>query len=284
VTVAAGADGPLGPRRLLRKLDRARYEWGPVLAPRHQLRLAHAAVTDKLARRSYRVLDEAELRATRRSDVVFVLGSGRSVLDVSSDEWARIAGQQTIAFGSFHRKQLVRVDYHMINEISDSRAYGSSIAENPLYDETIFVVQSGWLAHRGNEILGRRWLPAGRRVFRYRRVDRWRYAPPSESFRDGIVHGFNSSVDAANLALLMGWKTIVFVGVDLYDRQYFFLPEGESTSGAHKAHATFTGAEHLIDMYGRWRPLVEARGARLLVHDRRSLLSQVLDEFSWDDV
>jgi hypothetical protein len=283
VSAAAGAEGTPGPRRLLQKLHHGLYEWGPVLAPRHQVRLADVALRNALFRRAYRTLSEPELLATRRSDVAFVLGSGRSVLEVAPDEWERILGQQTIAFGSFHRKQLVRVDYHLVNEVADAEEYGRSIAANPLYRDTVFVVQGGWLAHRGNEIVGRRRLPTGSRVFRYRRVARWRYAPPSESFADGIVHGFNSSVDAANLALLMGWRTIVFLGVDLFDRQYFFLEAGESTPGSGEATQTFTGADHLIDLYRRWRALLEPRGVRLLVHNESSLLSQVLDTFSWDD-
>jgi hypothetical protein len=284
VSATARADRTLWPRRLLRKLHHSWYEWGSTFGPRHQARLADVALRNAINRRAYRRLSEAELLATRRSEIVFIMGSGRSVLEIPDDEWDRIAAQQTIAFGSFHRRSLVRVDYHMINEISDSEAYGRSIAENPLYDGTIFVVQGGWLAHRGNEIVGRRWLPAGRPVFRYKRVARWRYAVPSESFSRGIVHGFNSSIDAANLALLMGWKTIVFVGVDLFDRQYIFLPPGESTSGAEQALEMFIGADHLVDMLGRWRPIVEARGSRLLVHNESSLLAQTLDVFSWDDV
>jgi hypothetical protein len=277
------AERPQTARDHLRRLHLLRAKWGPVLHPRHVARLTATAAANAVGRRSYVVLDEPALRATRRSDVVFILGSGRSVLDISADEWERIASQQTVGFGSFHRQQLVRVDYHLINEIVDGREYGSSIARNPLYGETIFVVQGGWLAHRGNEIVGRRWLPPGRRIFRYRRIERWTYAPPSESFARGLVHGFKSSVDAANFALLMGWKTIVFVGVDLFDRQYFFLPPGESTWGREQASEKFAGADYVVDMFRRWRPIVEARGQRLLVHNESSLLSQALDVFSWDD-
>lgn len=188
MSTAAGAEQPLWPRRLLRRLHHAWYEWGPVLSPRHQARLANVAARNALNRRAYRELSATELRETRRSDTVFILGSGRSVLDITDDEWDRIAAEQTIAFGEFHRKRLVRVDYHLINEVAHPEAYTKSIRENPTYDDAIFVVQGGWMAYRGNELIGRRLLPRARRVYRYRRYARWQYADPSDSLRRGVVH------------------------------------------------------------------------------------------------
>jgi hypothetical protein len=237
-----------------------------------------------MGRRAYRTLDERELLATRQSDTVFIFGSGRSLLEISGEEWKQIAGCQTIAFGEFHRERLVRVDYHMINEVKDPPSYTRSIRENPCYEQTVFVVQGGWVAHRGNEVIGGRMLPAGAQVFRYRRVARERYAPPSDSFGAGLVHAWNSSVDAANLALLMGWKRIVFAGVDLFDRQYFYLPPGESTPNPDPswgAFSRFNGADELVELFRQWRALVESRGVELLVYNPSSLLAESLDVFRW---
>jgi hypothetical protein len=277
---------PRTPRDLLRFAHWAYYRWGPTLKPRHVARCAVAASRAALAARSYRLLDEQELVASRRSDTVFVFGTGRSLLDISAEEWARIGHEQTIAFGEFHRQQRVHVDYHLVNEVGDPGAYGASLRENPFYADTILVVQRGWLAYRGNEMIGRRLLPPGARVFRYRRVGRWDYAQPTTALRDGLAHGFNSSFDAVNLALLLGWRRVVLTGVDLYDRRYFHLGADETQPDSDRfaagAEARFRGADHIVELYRRWRAHAESLGVELLVHNPRSLVAEALDVFSWE--
>ena len=69
MSAAAGADRPLWPRRLLRKLHHGWHEWGSTFGPRHQARLADVAVRNAINRRAYRSLSETELLATRRTDL-----------------------------------------------------------------------------------------------------------------------------------------------------------------------------------------------------------------------
>jgi hypothetical protein len=253
----------------------------------HVGHLTHCAswfARDRFGRRAYRILDEQALRATRRSETVFVFGSGKSLLDLTDDDWDQIAEHDTFGFNQFHKQRWVRVDYHLIAEAIDAEEYATSIRENPYYGDTVFCVQAGLLAHRGNEIVGSRLLPERGRIFRFRRRSVGRYAPPSRSFSRGVVHYANTSLNAANFAVLAGWKRVVLVGVDLYDKEYFFLPQGGLNPYDRRgpASSTFPNAARVVDAFGRWRPVFESMGVELLVFNPRSLLAEVLDVFSWD--
>src|SRR2546421_85561 len=89
----------------------------------------------------------------------------------------------------FPRRTLrVRADYHVTSEVDELDPYAQRIRDNPMYERTVFVVQGGFMAERGNELVGRRLLPHGAALFRYRRVARGRYASPSRTPRT-LVHG-----------------------------------------------------------------------------------------------
>src|SRR5687767_720284 len=65
----------------------------------------------------YRFLTEGELRATRKSDTLFVFGSGASLNAVSASQWQEIGRHDTLGFNWFVRQEFVRCDYHLIREI-----------------------------------------------------------------------------------------------------------------------------------------------------------------------
>lgn len=244
-----------------------------------------AWLRDRVRHRSYRLLDEAALRATRRSDTVFLFGSGRSLLDITPEEWQRIAAHDTVSFREFPRQHWVRADYHLTAEVDELDGYARRLRENPLYADTVFVVQEGWPAVNGNRLIGNRLLPEGARVFRFRRTGRGIYAPPSRRFADGLVQGVNSSISTTNFAVVMGWKRIVIAGVDLYDKGYFWLDEGELRSYEKPgvtAGSGFATAGQIIETLGRWRTLLAPEGTELYIADGRSLLSAVLPVFDSD--
>ncbi|MDX6503606.1 MAG: hypothetical protein QOE29_731 [Gaiellaceae bacterium] len=246
---------------------------------RRLARHVQVALRERRGRRAYRVLSEAELRATKRSDTVFVFGAGGSLADIPPAEWERIAEHDTVAFSHFHCQRWIRVDYHLVAEVHELEETGASFRESPFYRETVFLVMRGILALASNEMVARRLIPPGARLFRYRRVGRGRTQPPSTSFAAGLVHGSNTSLDVVNFALLMGWKRIVVAGVDLYNRQYFFQPAGEALESDRHGHSfasPFVQSGHVIEMYRLWREAAAERGAELLVYDERSLLSAVL--------
>src|SRR5689334_18683341 len=103
------------------------------------------------ARRGYRFVDDDALRSTRRSDTVFVLGSGASLNEIPQHEWEAIAEHDTLGFNWFVHQQFVRCDYHLIRGIPDTdldpavwrpqlEQYFALIRSNPRFARTTFLV------------------------------------------------------------------------------------------------------------------------------------------------
>ena len=270
----------LGRIRVVR--GRIREGYYSFLKPRRAARLAHLYALDRLARRRYRSLSAAELRATRSSDTAFVFGSGRSLVEITDDEWARIERCNTISLREFPRQDWVRADYHVSSEVDHLEEYAARIRENARYAQTVFVVQEGFQAERGNELVGRRLLPEEARVFRFRRRARGVSAPPSPSLERGLTHGYSSIFDATNLAILLGFTRIVLVGVDLYNKEYFWLSPGETRTyekPGEQATRAFAAAGPIVEMLGDWHDLLSRRGVELSVYDGRSLAASRLPVF-----
>ena len=89
-------------------------ERGPLELVKLNALLIEGAVRERLNRSAYQSLDEQQLMAARRSDTVFVFGSGYSLNDITPAQWQHIAGHDTFGFTSFIYQDWVKVDYHLI--------------------------------------------------------------------------------------------------------------------------------------------------------------------------
>jgi hypothetical protein len=249
-------------------------------------------------RHAYRFLTVEQLAETRRSDTVFIFGSGASLNELGRDEWARIAEHDTLGFNWFVHQRFVRCDYHLIRGIPDDdrypkiwrpqvEEYFALLRENPCFERTIFLVQTGFRAINGNRAIGYKYLPTKNPVFAWR--SSIRVGEPSRSFDEGLVHGQSTIQESINFAYLLGWKRIVLAGVDLYDRRYFWLPEGEtrtvdSMRGATASDAHVQASMGLVDALGSWREWLAGEGVELSVHNPRSLARAALPVYEFAPV
>jgi hypothetical protein len=261
--------------------------------------LANSYVRDRRARSYYRILGEDGLKAARRSDTVFIFGSGYSLNDITETEWAAIAEHDTFGFNHFWRQSWVRVDFHVIRggmygEVDvrpQAEKVAAGVTANPLYADTVFLMQNDYLGAFANYIVGRRLLPQGARIFRY--LTKGGPGLPSVSFADGVRHAPGTLSDVVNSAYLMGWQNIVLAGVDLYDSRYFFLtPDQTLTQDAatgtivagktnafrgqryDQPHNTFRGG--VVEQMEGWGKALAADGVHLSVYNPKSLLTSVL--------
>lgn len=238
----------------------------------------------------YHFVDETELRARRRSDTVFIFGSGSSLNDLSANEWEEIAHHDTFGFNWFVHERFVRCDFHLIRGIPDTdldpKVWRPQLAEyfrlirtNPFFAETAFLVHSGFRAINGNRTIGYRSLPTESPVFRWR--TNVRDELPSDSFRKGLVHGHSTLQECINAAYLLGWRRIILAGVDLYDRRYFWLAPNEARSvdvrrGAVPTDSHARAESGMIETLGSWHRWLAAEGVDLRVLNARSRLARVL--------
>jgi hypothetical protein len=274
-------------RAAARRLDV--WEWAKLQAIR-----AAPYFGERRHRRRYDALTEDGLRATRRSDRVFIFGSGYSINAITAAEWEEIGAHDTFSFNYFPHQRFVRADYHMIGELVTGndlrrsewepalREYARLVAENPLYERTVVLLQAGWSAFQSNRMVALELLRPGTRIFRYRRTARGVYRPPSSSFAEGLVHGAATLVGCVNFAVLMGWREIVLAGVDLADSRYFWLPYDATRAdmvGVVPHDQPYPMVQPLIAHLAQWVPLLGARGIRLSVYNPRSLLAAVMPVF-----
>jgi hypothetical protein len=239
----------------------------------------------------YRQLTEDELRRTRKSDTVFVFGSGASLNAITADEWRSIESHDTIGFNWFVHQQFVRCDYQFIREIGPTdldrslwfpelMKYFELLKANRHFDGTTFLIQTGFRATSGNRAIGFQQVPRMRPIFLWRSIRHG--TEPSLSLRNGLTHAYGTLNEVVNFAFIMGWKHIVIAGVDLYDRRYFWLspnrPRGSDTA-VDATHTTALGG--IVEGLGRWREHFERSGVALYVHNPKSLLARVLPVWKW---
>lgn len=232
----------------------------------------------------YRLIDEAELRRTRKSDTIFIFGSGMSLNALREAEWREFERHDTMGFNRFSLGRFVRIDYHLIRETAPVRGddrrlrvqieeYFNILRENPRFRDAIFLVQTGWRALNGNQAIGLRLLPKTNRVFLWRTlIDR---REPSLSLSEGLTHAHGTLLECVNFAFLLGWKTIVLVGVDLYDGRHFWLTPHEAASAAwDQPHST--SRDGLVPLMALWRSVFDRHDVTLYVYNPKSLLADSL--------
>jgi len=245
---------------------------------------------DVTNRRAYRFAAEDELRTMRRSDTVFIFGSGASLNDLGSEEWDEIARHDTFGFNWFVHERFVRCDFHLIRGIPDTdldrtvwwpqlQEYFHLIRTNPCFRSTVFLVHGGFRAINGNRAIGYRLLPMENPVFRWR--SNVKSDLPSRSFAEGLVHGYSTLQECINAAYLLGWTRIVLAGVDLYDRRYFWLEPGGRRSVDIRRGATATDAHAraesgMLDALREWGDWLSSEGIELSVLNPHSLLTKAL--------
>jgi len=263
--------------------------------------LLNVWVRDRLNCHTYTLLNEADLRTTRKSDRVFVFGSGYSLNDISPAEWQQIAKHDTLGFSGFIYQQWIRVDYHLIRgwvETIDGalRArnhtldFARTLNENPHFQNTILIMQGEYVGQFCNSLIGYRLLKPGSRIFRYTTVRK--PGLPTRSLQEGLCHNPGTLADVVNFAYCLGWKEIVLVGVDLYDSRYFWLkpdetlafdqetgmlvPSKQNTRDIRYDRMHNTASNGVVKVMGQWREFMEQEGVHLSVYNPRSLMADVM--------
>jgi hypothetical protein len=266
----------------------------------------------RLARKhvgQYNVLSDAQLRQRKRSDRVFVFGSGASLNEIPDAEWARIARDDTIGFNGTHYLKKIFITYFVLRAGTETIEAGlawrgdvdeivSAIDNNPYLDDTVFFFQRGLTGIFCNRLLGFHLWKKERplRFFLNDKIARFPYTATTRR----LVHRAGTLCTATNLAVALGYKEIVLTGVDLYDNRYFWLAPDETmgwsaaeqkwTATRETVHGATVSSQHntvrngIVQIMGDWqRRLAKEHGIKLTVYNPRSLLTEAVPIFQWPE-
>jgi len=115
-------------------------------------------------------LNENDLRSFKKSDTLFVFGSGQSLNEISNDEFAKIDKEDTIGFNHTILLNKIYFTYHLHRggttrpgAIFFSKDYCNyfvkKISNNKFYKDTIFLFAQAYTSDFTNELIGSRLFP-----------------------------------------------------------------------------------------------------------------------------
>lgn len=237
-----------------------------------------------------------DIRSTVTKDTIFILGSGHSINDIPKNDFLKMRDiGDTLSFNYFFRGRFLPIDYHICGEIEGIRNYGSLMFRKKCY-EKIFEYHAKMFNNKCYKDttffirykLDYTIVPSAVRnlfslkLFLDKKVCLFGIKRNRAMGEDifAISHQGGTLSDAVNIAYLLGYKNIVLVGIDLYDRRYFWLSDnetrdtdlrrGRSSSDLHET------AIPIIGIMKDWKHDLDHNGVTLFVYNPRSLLAKVL--------
>lgn len=229
----------------------------------------------------------------KKSDTIFIFGSGWSINEIDTDQWGYFKKHNTIAFNWFLRGDFIPIDYYIVSEITKTEDYQElkdhpSISKykkclnKPCYKDSYIFLNLNRTSSRiilEDELLSKR-------RFKFFRNKVNNFLHFSNSF-DKIFHGNASLNDSIHIAYLMGFKKIVLVGVDLYDRRYFWLEKDQTREGDKKRGALCTDkhsyANRAVKIMKKIRKILNKKGVEMYIYNKKSLLNTCLPIYKIDD-
>lgn len=248
----------------------------------------------------YTDLSEQELLSHKKSDTVFIIGSGYSINDLKDNEISFMEKHDIFAFSTFmDNNKFFRVDFYLGREfiICDDTMSLSYMKKTCMCDyyfswkvnhseyssNTVFFVQHEVKSNM-NSILARRLLKKGTKIFRFKGDFLRYFRMPSKNLRK-LMHFGGTLADALHACYAMGYKKIILAGIDLYDRRYYWLKEDETYvydigrgNVCTNPHRT---SNNMVSAFEKWKPFFDKNGVEVYVLNPKSLLAEVLPVYKF---
>jgi len=248
------------------------------------------------------VTDIEDIKKSRRKDTIFIMGSGYSINDITKEEWQHIIDVgDTLSFNYFFRGKLLPITYHICGEIDDAPNYGSvlmhskqrkniksyynELFSNPYYKDTTYFLRYK-IDFTKAPVPIALWALFFLKAFKNKQVCPYRIVTPKDAILapsdniHAVSHNFATLFDAVNIAYILGYKKLVLVGVDLYDRRYFWLKLNQTSESNLKKGKTYSNAHGSVDNAIRgmevWNKYLIKKGVRLYIYNPHSLLNKIL--------
>ena len=237
----------------------------------------------------YQVVNNRNLLSSKKSDTIFIFGSGYSINDISEKEFRYFTTKDTLSFNWFVYQNFLPVKYHLIRELVGDEKNLKDLNEKietfkdlinkKNYKDSIFLLQNDLTATMPFELLNRFIFPFSQKIFFFKTSSRNLKSFP-DKLEKGLVHSAGTLTDCVSFAYLMGYKKIVLVGVDLYDRRYFWLKEDESLHSDTLRNNSFLNphntASPMLHVLQKWNEKFKGEGVQMYTYNEKSLLNEFL--------
>lgn len=226
---------------------------------------------------------------TKKSDTLCIMGSGSSINTITCKQWEFIKNNDSVAFNWYCWKETPIIPkYYIINaqgvrNIEQNTPYNWQTFLSKYKAEYVIIVKQAkgkHIVYNYEEKIKR--IHQDGIVIDYRKYRKPPiYTDVLKNPIDNIVTFFSAIGYPIHLAVWMGYKTVIFFGVDLYDNHYFW-DEGKEFDflklDGIKASQPFAHKTDVIT--GILNVKLITPSINWLVHNKKSLLTSILP--TWD--
>lgn len=195
-----------------------------------------------------------ELISKKSSDTIFILGSGSSINKVTSDQWSIIGKHDSIAFNWFCKHEfepkffLIREQSNIPSRCNDDESPDILVDLVNKYKNTHAIIcnvnhhtKKAYKYYKDSRIKIPCLILKDNKSKKYSSVSNLSRDPSKK----GLIHGSCTLCSVLHLVKFMGYKNIVFVGIDLYDSRYFWLRRKKSRHTLIKKGVSY-GSSHPV--------------------------------------
>lgn len=183
------------------------------------------------------------IRDFKKSDTIVIYGCGYSINDLTEEDKISLSHFDSIGF-NFFCFSLIPTTYYIIREQANTEKRRSDEENstvlydyiNKYYKKSCLIIHdisshSPSVMNYSKEDMVRKFhgsfiIVNDIKLENNRSgVDRWRN---TNIISDGVIHGKCTLNNACHISINLGYRNIIFVGVDLYDSRYFWLGPNET--------------------------------------------------------
>lgn len=254
----------------------------------------------------------SKINSIKKSDTLFILGSGESILDIKAENWEHIDVNNSIGFNNWYAHAFVPDIF--VFELKNSKEITSRFMNNfqkmyKKYTEATILWKDCWNYH-GDTLEKFDFLSSleiyfpffieleGKSILEFEANTKRASALRSNLSKDksnNLIFQKRASVIAlVDMALMLGFKNIVLCGIDLNNSSYFWesskyknsnsliLPKSELRDGMHRTNDPSYGEltiGKVLDSYSR--VMLKDRDIKLFVASKKSALYPALELYRW---
>lgn len=253
------------------------------------------------------VVSRKEFRKLKSSDTMVLYGSGLSIRNLTDEDKEQLSQFDSIAWNWF-AKSMIPTTFYIVREQANTakrtdRASGEdvtsffSLMSSYAYKDACLIIHNVSSHTKKPKSGGRVYYyhkSAALNSFPQRglivndikdkennpRVDKWK---DGNFIKTGVYHGMCTLTNALHITVNMGYKRIIFVGVDLNDSRYFWLGKSKTRHTVkrkgHDCTHKHSTSSHVMVMVRAIKSLYP--DIQMYVYSRKSMLMKVIPKWQW---